>query len=121
MVDDGLALGPVPAVQLDAAAAQLQRSRVRLDGRLATQLVAEQVRVVRRVDVVVRQRLCHVLVDVQVRRVERVAQVRRQVRRERIQAQRDLVLYADRAVEPGDQLQELYEWHMAHNPNAVRM
>ena len=61
MVDERLVVGAIPAVQLHTAAPQKQRPRVRLGRRPAAQLITLQVRVVRRVDVVVRQRMFHVL------------------------------------------------------------
>ncbi len=55
----------VPAVELDASASGQQDSSVHFDGRFATELASDQVRVVRRVDYVVAQRLVHVLVQVE--------------------------------------------------------
>ena len=67
MRDDGFLVFAlaVPTVELDAATATEEDLAVHLYGRLASELASAQVRVVRRVDVVVRQRLVHVLVDLE--------------------------------------------------------
>lgn len=62
----------------DAAASALKSSGVSLDGRGSSQLILEEVRVVRRRDKVVAQRSRHVLVDRQLHRVKDIAFLRQQ-------------------------------------------
>ena len=61
VVDHGLPVVAVPAVEFDAAAARQEHLAVEFHRGLAFELVAGQVGVVRRGDVVVRQRIVHVL------------------------------------------------------------
>ena len=79
--DDGLVVRvvPVPAVQLDAAAPGQQALAVHLHAGLAAELASGQVRVVAGIDVVVRQGLVHVLVDVQAVQKDGGVLVRHQV------------------------------------------
>ena len=67
MRDDGLLVLPlpVPAVQLNTAAAGQQDLPVHLHTGFPTKLSAAEIRVVRGVDVVVGQGLVHILVDIQ--------------------------------------------------------
>ena len=66
MRDNGLlVLLAVPAVQLNAATAGEQHAPIHLHRRLATELSAYQISIVRRVDKIVTQRLIHVLIDIE--------------------------------------------------------
>ena len=77
----------VPAVELDAATAGQQRLSVHLDRGLAAELAPAQVRVVRGVDVVMRQWLVHVLVDLESVEEDGRVLVRHQVATETIEAE----------------------------------
>ena len=57
-----LYLTVIPAVNLDTAAALEEGSDIGISGRFSPQLISLQIGVVRGVDEVVRERLCHVLV-----------------------------------------------------------
>ena len=57
-----LAVGPVPYVDLYAAASVEQGAAVHVGARISFQLVASEVRVVRRIHVVVAERVGHILV-----------------------------------------------------------
>ena len=57
-----ICLTVIPAINLHTATALEESSDIGISGRLAPQLVSLQVGVVGRVDEIVRERLCHVLV-----------------------------------------------------------
>ena len=63
VVDDRIAIFPVPGVNLDAPAPGEQRADVSFDRRVRPKLIAHQVRVVRRIHEVFRQRQCHVIIN----------------------------------------------------------
>ena len=61
MVDDGWPVISIPAVEFHTAATRQKHLAVHVDGGLAVKLVARQVCVVRRLDVVMRHRMVHIL------------------------------------------------------------
>ena len=88
--DDGLVVWAVPAVQLDTAAALLEGADVGFHRRFPAELVPQEVRVVRRVEIVVSEGLRHILVDRRMGDFECAVPGRLQVARKSFQ--RDLVL-----------------------------
>ena len=65
MVDDGWPVISIPAVEFHTAATRQKHLAVHVDGGLAVKLVARQVCVVRRLDVVMRHRMVHILGKIQ--------------------------------------------------------